>query len=174
MAEVSGIIFPSQSLKDLFFKSFLHKFNEFLVSSFEIHVQTNAVFLLVKVMSVTVYLRVKEVNSYEMRHLFKGGPCITIIDLLHTFFIGERYSNWLQAGQLGFRVPVGSRFSLLHVVQTGSGTHPASYPMGTGAFSLGIKQPGLEADHSPPTSADVKKTWIYTSTPPCLYGIVLN
>jgi hypothetical protein len=26
----------------------------------------------------------------------------------------------------------GQEFSLLHVVQTGSGAHPASYPMGTG------------------------------------------
>jgi hypothetical protein len=30
----------------------------------------------------------------------------------------------------------------------------------------GIKRTGCEADHSPPTSAEVKKTWIYTSTPP--------
>jgi hypothetical protein len=31
---------------------------------------------------------------------------------------------------------------------------------------LGVKRPGREADHSPPTSAEVKKIWIYTSTPP--------
>jgi hypothetical protein len=29
-----------------------------------------------------------------------------------------------------------------------------------------IKQQGHEADYSPPTSAKVKETWIYTSTPP--------
>jgi hypothetical protein len=41
--------------------------------------------------------------------------------------------------------------------------------------SSGVKRPGREADHSPPTSAEVKKMWIYTSTPPlCLHGIVLN
>jgi hypothetical protein len=57
-------------------------------------------------------------------------------------------------------------FSLLHVVQTGSGVHPTSYPMGTaGSFPEG-KRPGLEADHSLPTSAGVKKMWIYSSTPP--------
>jgi hypothetical protein len=33
---------------------------------------------------------------------------------------------------VGVRVPVGSRISLLHVVQTGSEVHPTSYPMGTG------------------------------------------
>jgi hypothetical protein len=57
-------------------------------------------------------------------------------------------------------------FSLLHVVQTGSGAHPTSYTMGTGGFSPGLKRPGREANHSPPTSAELNKMWIYTSTPP--------
>jgi hypothetical protein len=35
-----------------------------------------------------------------------------------------------------------------------------------GALSPGVKRPGLEADHSPPASAEVKKSWISTSTPP--------
>jgi hypothetical protein len=35
-----------------------------------------------------------------------------------------------------------------------------------GAHSPGVKRPGYEADHSPPSSAEVKKTWIYTSTSP--------
>jgi hypothetical protein len=56
--------------------------------------------------------------------------------------------------------------SFLHLVQTGSGVHPTSYLMGTGALSPGVKRPGREADHSPPASAEVKKTWIYTSAPP--------
>jgi hypothetical protein len=30
-----------------------------------------------------------------------------------------------------------------------------------GALSPGVKRPGREADHSPPTGAEVKKTWIY-------------
>jgi hypothetical protein len=30
----------------------------------------------------------------------------------------------------------------------------------------GVKGQGREADYSPPTSAEVKKMWIYTSTPP--------
>jgi hypothetical protein len=33
-----------------------------------------------------------------------------------------------------------------------------------GALSLGVKRPGLEADHSPPSSAKVKEEWSYTST----------
>jgi hypothetical protein len=36
------------------------------------------------------------------------------------------------------QVPVGQEFSLLHVVQTGSGVHPTSYAMGTrGSFLRG-------------------------------------
>jgi hypothetical protein len=35
-----------------------------------------------------------------------------------------------------------------------------------GALHPGVKRPGREADNSPPTSAEVKKTWIYTSTSP--------
>jgi hypothetical protein len=37
-----------------------------------------------------------------------------------------------------------------------------------GFFSRG-KVAGDEADHSPPTSAEVKKTWMYTSTPPYVF-----
>jgi hypothetical protein len=58
---------------------------------------------------------------------------------------------------------------LLHIVQTGSGVHPVSYKMGTGSSFPGVKRQGREADHSPPTSAEVKKMWIYTSTPPYVF-----
>jgi hypothetical protein len=45
----------------------------------------------------------------------------------------------------------------------------------SGALSQEVKQPGSEADHSPPTSSEVKKTWIHISTPPIyLHGIVFN
>jgi hypothetical protein len=44
-----------------------------------------------------------------------------------------------------------------------------------GALYLGVKLPGREADHSPPSSAEVKNAWSYTSTPPvCLHGVVLS
>jgi hypothetical protein len=59
----------------------------------------------------------------------------------------------------------GQKFSLLNVVQTGSEAHPASHPMGTGGSFPGVKRPGFETHNSPWTSAEVKKMWIYTSTP---------
>jgi hypothetical protein len=56
------------------------------------------------------------------------------------------------------RFPAGSgNFSLHHRVQNGSGVHPASCPMGTRGFCLGVMRPGRGADHSPPSSAEVKE-----------------
>jgi hypothetical protein len=60
-------------------------------------------------------------------------------------------------------------FSLFHIVQTGSGVHPTSYPMCTEGSFPGLKRQGRETDHSPATSAEVKKMWIYTSTPPYVF-----
>jgi hypothetical protein len=51
-----------------------------------------------------------------------------------------------------FRFPAMQDLSLLHSVQTATGAHPASYPVGT----EGVKLPEREADHSPPSSAQVK------------------
>jgi hypothetical protein len=43
-------------------------------------------------------------------------------------------------------------------VQTGSGAHPASCTMCTvGSFLGGKERPRRDADHSPPSSAEVKK-----------------
>jgi hypothetical protein len=64
------------------------------------------------------------------------------------------------------RLPAGAgNFSLLHRVQTGSGAHPASYPVGTRGSFPGVKWPGREVEDSPPSSAEVKNAWSYTSTP---------
>jgi hypothetical protein len=78
--------------------------------------------------------------------------------------------NGLEADGSEFESRYGLEFSLLHVVQTGSGIHPTSYPMGTGAISFGAKRSELEADNSPPASAEVKKMWLYISTPPYAFN----
>jgi hypothetical protein len=56
------------------------------------------------------------------------------------------------------RSPTGAEdFSSSPCVQTGSGAHLASYPMGTGGpFPGGKARPGRDADHSSPSSAEVK------------------
>jgi len=35
-----------------------------------------------------------------------------------------------------------------------------------GAFSLGVKRPECEVNHSSPSSADVKNKWTYITAPP--------
>jgi hypothetical protein len=79
-----------------------------------------------------------------------------------------------QGSRVRFPAGVGN-FSLHHRVQNGSGAHPASYPMGKGALSLGVKRPVRDVDHSHSSSAEVKNAWSYTSTPPIrLHGVVLS
>ena len=67
----------------------------------------------------------------------------------------------VQAGQSGVKFLSGAReFSLLQHVQTGSGTHPASYLMSFVGSFLGLQQQGCEAVHLPPFSAEeVKNGW---------------
>jgi hypothetical protein len=59
---------------------------------------------------------------------------------------------------IGVRSPAGAEdFSSSLCVQTGSGAHPSSCPMVPGVLSPGVKaRPGRDADHSPPSSAEVK------------------
>jgi hypothetical protein len=72
---------------------------------------------------------------------------------------------WMAKG-LEFEPGQGQDLTPLHIIQTDSGAHPASYTVCTGGSFPGIKWPKYEAEHSLPTSAEVKNTWIYTSTPP--------
>jgi hypothetical protein len=55
------------------------------------------------------------------------------------------------------------------------GSDTASIQWESGDLSLRAKRLGHEADHSHLTTAEVKKTWIYTSTPPIrLHGAVFS
>jgi hypothetical protein len=60
---------------------------------------------------------------------------------------------------IGVRISGGGAgtFSLRHRVQTSSGAHPVSYPVGISALSLGVKRPRREADHSLSPSAEAKE-----------------
>jgi hypothetical protein len=63
------------------------------------------------------------------------------------------------------RFPVGAgNFSLHHCIQNGSGpTQPIQWV--PGALYLGVKRPGREADHSPPSSAEFKMSGAITPLP---------
>jgi hypothetical protein len=73
--------------------------------------------------------------------------------------------------KFGVRIPIGSRIlsSPLHPDQLWG--PPASYKMGTGALSPGIKRLRREDGYSPPTIAEVKKMWIYSFTPPYAFMV---
>jgi hypothetical protein len=57
--------------------------------------------------------------------------------------VGIATGYGLDARGMGAQVPVEARFFFHYVVQTGSGTHPASYPMGTGSSFPGDKTAGV-------------------------------
>jgi hypothetical protein len=70
---------------------------------------------------------------------------------------------------VGVRVAVGSRiFTSSYRTDRLWGPPNLPYNGYRGSF-LGVKRPEREADHSPPTSAEVKKMWISTSTPPYVF-----
>jgi hypothetical protein len=88
--------------------------------------------------------------------------------------VARRYNDWAKYNSIHdkhewFRsLPAvypylcpGSYYTVRY--STSTGNHPAFNPMSTrGSF------PDIEADH-PPTSAEVKNTWIYISTPPYVF-----
>jgi hypothetical protein len=80
----------------------------------------------------------------------------------------SRYSNWLRAGRSRGRSSSPGRVKIF-ISSTSSrpalGSTQPPIQWVPDALSPGIKRPGREADHFPPASAEIKKMWIYTSTP---------
>ena len=78
----------------------------------------------------------------------------------------SRYKNSLRAGRSVDRMPVRVRFSV--PVQTGPGALLASYAMGTGSLSPGVKRPGCFVEPPPPFPTLAQKSnkkWSYSSIP---------
>jgi hypothetical protein len=97
---------------------------------------------------------------------------ITFVVFIYLYiYVGSRYSSvgeGLWPGQLGFKSPLGQDFSLLHNVQNSFGTHPASYPTGTGGDFFGSKAAGAWSWPLASICCQVQKWWSYeyTSTLP--------
>jgi hypothetical protein len=77
----------------------------------------------------------------------------------------------------GFDSRRGLGIFLFTTAVSGTALGPTQPPIQCvpGALSLGVKRPGREADHSPPTSAEVKE-WVelYLHSPVRFHGVVLS
>jgi hypothetical protein len=95
-------------------------------------------------------------------------PDFIIFTLFHGVLdVSKPYeTSWLVTGiALPFFILWNLLFSMSSRLALGS-TQPPFQCVPGGALSLAVKRQGREADHSPPASAEAKKMWIYTSTPP--------
>jgi hypothetical protein len=73
----------------------------------------------------------------------------------------QRGQNWSLSREMNFRFSISSR--------PAQGPKQPHIQWVLGILSLEARQQMHKADHSPPTSAMSKKTWIYTSTPPYVF-----
>jgi hypothetical protein len=85
-------------------------------------------------------------------------------------WVPGRYSDWLWAGRSrGRSSSPGGGKNFYYFTSSRPALVSTQPPIQwvLGARSHWIKRLGREADHSPPSSADGKKTWVYRFTPPC-------
>jgi hypothetical protein len=80
-------------------------------------------------------------------------------------------SGWSAGDRLS---PGTGGFPLFHRVQTGPGTHLASYSMGTGSFWPRLKRLGREANNLPPSSAEVSNGAATSPPLPWAHGVMVN
>jgi hypothetical protein len=97
---------------------------------------------------------------YHIKFISNGAGLAQAVSIVSDYGLDDR--------AIGVRSPARAKdFSSILWVQTGSGAHPASCPMGTGgSFPGGKARPGRDADHLPHL---VPRSWMsrsYTFTPP--------
>ena len=122
----------------------------------------------------------KKLSNVTFR-VYKGTPSCNGTQCFGKYS-GQRahLQNWdsivckvtrLQVGRLGVRIPTEARiFSLTQNIHTVSGIHPAPQFIGYRSYFLRIKRRGIEADHAPPSSTEVKNMWSSTFAPTiCLH-----
>jgi hypothetical protein len=88
--------------------------------------------------------------------------CASSVGIANGYGLGDR--------RIGVRARLGSTIFTLPRRPDLLGTPPSLLYSGyQGLFLRGAWQQRIEADHSPPPSAEVKKTWVYTSTLPYVF-----
>jgi hypothetical protein len=99
--------------------------------------------------------------------IFSELAVLALYEIYFTYPLGVHRSRgssgsivsdyWLDDRAIGVRSSAGAKdFSSNLCIQTGSEAHPASFTVSTGGPFPGVKsRPGSDADHSPPSSAEV-------------------
>jgi hypothetical protein len=96
--------------------------------------------------------------SDRVSHPYKTTCKVIVFNILISSSVGIALGYGLDDRGPRVRFPAGAgNFSLRHRVQNGAGAHPAFYSVGTRGSFPGIKWSKREADHSPPSSAEVKE-----------------
>jgi hypothetical protein len=120
---------------------------------------------------------VRAMKSSRIRwvvHVERMGPMRSAYKIL----VGQLSGTALVYGldDQGFESWQGLRIFLFSTVsRTALGPTQPPIQWVPAALSLRVKLPRREADHSPPSSAEVKNAWSYTSTPPLrLHDVVLS
>jgi hypothetical protein len=72
---------------------------------------------------------------------------------------------------VGVRVPLRSSFPFSMSSKLAVGPIQPPIQSEQRYISSGLKRPVRDAGHSPATSAEVKKTWVYTSTPTYVFMV---
>ena len=121
----------------------------------------------------TVIILCEICNSYTTPQ----GICSNNSTLIRRMNKACYFQSWNSIGGIVTRLWAGQQettiqhfartrdFSLFQNIQTSSEAHPASYSSGTRSSLQGVWQPQHEANHSPPSCAEVKNAWSCTSAP---------
>jgi hypothetical protein len=80
--------------------------------------------------------------------------CFKINEILNIFYGAFYKFQGYGLDGPGFDSSLGKETFIFY--KTGSGAHPTSCSVITGVASPGMKWPGREADHSPPSISEVK------------------
>jgi hypothetical protein len=99
---------------------------------------------------------------YKYMHYTLKGSCDNAVGRVTGLWAGQPRGRSSSPGRVkNFLFSTSSRPAL------GPTLLPTEWVLGV--LSSWVKQPGAEADHSPPTSAKVKKMWMYISSTPYVF-----
>jgi hypothetical protein len=118
-------------------------------------------------------LHVSEFNLFGSVRLLRDllPRSINLFFIFNYYEQHSRYCDWLLAARPRSRSSSPGRAKNFHFSMSSRPTLASNQPpiqWVPGVLSPRVKRPALETDHSPPTSAEVKKMWTYeyASTPP--------